>query len=193
MKTKEFTPEHSFELINQVINQAKNRFEENGSVLILWGALTAFCCFSQAYLINIGLGTQSWYPYLIMPLASIFTIVYYSKKDSKSCNPLNVISSRLWMFTGFNIMILAFGFSAELRSILSTIIPLLLGFAKAVAGSFILSRMLLFCGIVINLSAYAAFFVPWKQHHPLLIGMVSLVDFLLPGLLLHYKHKRQHV
>jgi hypothetical protein len=52
--------------------------------------------------------------------------------------------------------------------------------------------MLLFSGIVLNLSAYAAFFVPWKQH-PLLMGMVSLVAFLLPGLLLHYKHKRQHV
>ena len=192
MKTKEFTPEESFELINQVINQAKNRFEENGFAFILWGALTAFCCFSQAYLLYIGLGAQSWYPYLVMPLASIFTIVYYSKKDSKSCNPLNVISSRLWMFTGFNIMILAFGFSAELRSILSTIILLLLGIATALAGSFIRSRMLLFCGIVLNLSAYAAFFVPWKQH-PLLMGMVSMVTFLLPGLLLHYKHKRQHV
>ena len=127
MKTKEFTPGHSFELINQVINQAKNRFEENGFAFILWGALTAFCCFSQAYLIHIGLGAQSWYPYLIMPLATIFTVVYYSKKDSKSSNPLNVISSRLWMFMGFNIMILAFGFSAELRSILSTIILLLFG------------------------------------------------------------------
>jgi len=42
MKTKEFTPEHSFELINQVINQAKNRFEENGFAFILWGALIAF-------------------------------------------------------------------------------------------------------------------------------------------------------
>jgi hypothetical protein len=188
MKTKEFTPGHSFELINQVINQAKNRFEENGFAFILWGALTAFCCFSQAYLIHIGLGAQSWYPYLIMPLATIFTVVYYSK----SSNPLNVISSRLWMFTGFNIMILAFGFSVELRSILSTIILLLLGIATAVAGNFIRSRMLLISGIVLNLSAYAAFFVPWKQH-PLLMGMVSMVTFLLPGLLLHYKHKRQHV
>ena len=132
----------------QFINQAKNRFEENGFAFILWGALTAFCCFSQAYLIHIGLGAQSWYPYLIMPLATIFTVVYYSK----SSNPLNVISSRLWMFTGFNIMILAFGFSVELRSILSTIILLLLGIATAVAGNFIRSRMLLISGIILNLT-----------------------------------------
>ena len=190
MKTNEFTPEESFALIDQVIQRAKNRFEENGFAFILWGALTAFCCFSQAYLIHIGLGVQSWYPYLLMPLASIFTIVYYSKKDSRSSNPLNVISSRLWMFTGFNIMILAFGFSAELRSILSTIILLLLGIATAVAGSFIRSKMLLFCGILLNLGAYAAFFIPWKQHS-ILMGVVALVAFLLPGLLLHYKHKKK--
>ena len=91
---------------------------------------------------------------------------------------------------GFIIMILAFGFSAELRSILSTIILLLLGIATAVAGSFIRSKMLLFCGILLNLGAYAAFFIPWKQHS-ILMGVVALVAFLLPGLLLHYKHKKK--
>ena len=192
MKTKEFTPEHSFELINQVINQAKNRFEENGFAFILWGALIAFCCFSQAYLLHIGLGKQSWYPYLIMPLASIYTIYYYAKKEAYKHNPLKLVSSRLWLFTGVNIMLVAFGFSSALQDHLTPIILLLLGIATAVAGSFIRSRMLLFSGIVLNLSTYAAFFVPWKQH-PLLMGMVSLVAFLLPGLLLHYKHKRQHV
>ena len=89
-------------------------------------------------------------------------------------------------------MLVAFGFSSALQDHLTPIILLLLGIATAVAGSFIRSRMLLFSGIVLNLSAYAAFFVPWKQH-PLLMGMVSLVAFLLPGLLLHYKHKIQHV
>jgi hypothetical protein len=45
MKTKEFTPEHSFELINQVINQAKNRFEENGFAFICMGSTYCFLLF----------------------------------------------------------------------------------------------------------------------------------------------------
>ena len=119
-------------------------------------------------------------------------MVYYAKKHTKKRNPLNQISSRLWSFTGFNIMIIAFGFSSQLQSHLTPIILLLLGIATAVASSFIRSRLLLFCGIVVNLGAYAAFFIPWKQH-PLLMGIVSLFAFLLPGILLHFKQKKQDV
>lgn len=192
MKSKEFTPEESFELIDQIIKQAKHRFEENGFAFILWGAAIALCSFAQTYLIHIGSGPQSWYPYLLLPLLSIFTMVYYAKKHTKKRNPLNQISSRLWSFTGFNIMIIAFGFSSQLQSHLTPIILLLLGIATAVASSFIRSRLLLFCGIVVNLGAYAAFFIPWKQH-PLLMGIVSLFAFLLPGILLHFKQKKQDV
>jgi hypothetical protein len=47
----------------------------------------------------------------------------------------------------------------------------------------------LFSGIILNLSAYAAFFIPWKQH-PLLMGIVSLIAVLVPGILLYFKHKQ---
>ena len=192
MKTKEFTPEESFVLIRQAIERAKNRFEENGFAFILWGTVISICCFSQAYLIHIGYGTQSWYPYLIMPLVSCFTIIYYVRKKNYVRNPLKYVSSRLWLFTGINIMIIAFGFSTKLQSHLTPIILLLLGLATAVAGSFIRSRLLLFCGLVLNISAYTAFFIPLKQH-PLLMGTVSLVAFLLPGIILHFKNKNYNV
>ena len=192
MKTNEFTPKESLELIDQVIQQAKNRFEENGFAFILWGTLIALCCFTQAYLIHIGMGAQRWYPYLIMPLASVFTIMYYAKKRDYERNALKRVSFRLWLFTGINIMIIAFGFSNQLQNHLTPIILLLLGIATAVAGSFIRSSLLLFCGIVLNLSAYAAFFIPWKQH-PLLMGIVSLFAFLLPGILLYLKQKKHNV
>ncbi|MDA9015538.1 hypothetical protein N9H69_02520 [Flavobacteriaceae bacterium] len=111
MKTNKFTPKESLELIDQVIQQAKNRFEENGFAFILWGSAVALCCFAQAYLLHIGRGPQSWYPYLLLPLLSIYTMVCYAKKNIKKYNPLNRISSRLTIFTGINIMIIAFGFS----------------------------------------------------------------------------------
>ena len=191
MKTKEFTAEESFALIDQVIQRAKNRFEENGFTFILWGGTIALCCFAQAYLMNTGREAQSWFPYLLLPLLSIYTIVYEVKKAKKH-NPLNQISSRLWLFTGINIIVVSFGFWNELQNHLTPIILLLLGIATAVAGSFIRSKMLLFCGVILNLGAYAAFFIPWKQH-PILMGIVALVTFLLPGLLLHYKHKKKDV
>ena len=39
-----------------------------------------------------------------------------------------------------------------------------MGIATVVAGSFIRSSLLLYCGIMLNLSAYIAFFIPWKNQ-----------------------------
>jgi hypothetical protein len=89
-------------------------------------------------------------------------------------------------------MIVAFGFSTVLKHFLTPFILLLLGIATVVEGSFIRSKILLFCGIILNLSSYVAFFIPWK-HHPLLMGIVSILALLLPGLLLRYMHKNQDV
>lgn len=192
MKTNEFTPQESFKLINQVIKEAKNRFEQNGSAFILWGLLIPLSSFSQAYLIYNDYYSISWYPYLILPLAMIYTIYYYNKKAPSKHNHFKLISSRLWLFTGFNIMIVAFGFSTVLKHFLTPFILLLLGIATVVEGSFIRSKILLFCGIILNLSSYVAFFIPWK-HHPLLMEIVSILALLLPGLLLRYIHKNQDV
>ena len=48
MKTTNFSPDESFEIIESVIKQAKTRFEENGFAFILWGIIVPICCFSQA-------------------------------------------------------------------------------------------------------------------------------------------------
>ena len=86
-------------------------------------------------------------------------------------------------------MIIAFGFNGFLQSNLIPIILILWGIATSVAGSFIRSKLLLFSGIILNLSAYAAFFIPWKQH-PLLMGIVSLIAVLISGILLYFKHNQ---
>ncbi|MDO7575882.1 MAG: hypothetical protein MUQ86_03205 [Flavobacteriaceae bacterium] len=89
MKTTNFSPDESFEIIESVIKQAKTRFEENGFAFILWGIIVPICWFSQAYLIAIGKGAISWYPYLIMPLVSMISIIYYVKKKTLSRTLLN--------------------------------------------------------------------------------------------------------
>jgi hypothetical protein len=192
MKTTNFSPDESFEIIESVIKQAKTRFEENGFAFILWGIIVPICCFSQAYLIAIGKGAISWYPYLIMPLVSMISIIYYVKKKNFKQNPLKLVSLRLWLFTGVNIMIIAFGFNSYLESNLTSIILLLMGIATVVAGSFIRSSLLLYCGIMLNLSAYIAFFIPWKNQ-ALFMGIIAILTFLIPGILLRIKHKKNNV
>lgn len=42
MQPENFSPKDSLQLIDQMINQAKNRFSENGFLYLLWGWLILF-------------------------------------------------------------------------------------------------------------------------------------------------------
>ncbi len=192
MKTNTFTPEKSFELIDQAIKDARNQFEKSGFAFILWGAAIALCCFAQFYLLQMERHQQSWYPYVLLPLLGIFAYLYYNKKKEKSHNLLSRISSTLWVVTGLNISIVAFGFNGYLESNLISIILILLGIATFIESSLIRSQLLFVSGILLNLGAYIAWFTPWK-YQPLLMGILSLVALLIPGILLHLKEKNQDV
>jgi len=192
MNDSHFTPEQSLQLIDSIIKKAKNRFEENGFAFILWGITIALCCYSQAFLLYQGYNKVSWYPYLIMPIISLYTFWYYARKKTNNTNPLGLISSRLWLFVSLNIMVAAFAYNAVLKDHLTPFILILLGIATAVASSLIKSKLFLFCGLIINLSGFLAFHLAYV-HHPTLMGSVAIITFLIPGIVLRIKEKRKNV
>ena len=194
MNKSTLSPEKSIELIEEMIHKARIRFEENGFAFILWECIVTLASFSQTYLLYNGYGKISWYPYFIMPLGMVYMMWYYRNKERKieSRNHLSVISSRLWLFTGLNIMLMGFFFSTYLQTSLVPIILILIGIATGVAASFIRSKLLLYCGLMFNVGGYIAFFTP-AINHPLLMGVLSILGFLIPGIILHYKYKKEHV
>lgn len=192
MNDSHFTPEQSLQLIDSIIKKAKNRFEENGFAFIIWGITIAVCCYSQAFLLYKGFYKVSWYPYLIMPLVSIYTFWYFAQKKTNDTNPLTLISSRLWLFVGINIMVIAFAYNDMLKDHLTPFIFILLGIATAVASSLIKSNLLLFCALIINGSGFIAFHLAYI-HHPLLMGSVAIITFLIPGIILRFNEKRKNV
>jgi hypothetical protein len=193
MKTTPFTPEESIQLIDSIIKKAKNRFEENGFAFILWGAVIAICSFTQSYLIHLNKASISWYPYLIMPLVAAFVFFYSNKKKrSSTSNPIASFYGILWLIVGINIMIIAFEFSPYLKENLVPLILLLLGIATLLSGSFIKSRILSFCGLILNCSAFVAFLIPWKDQSTFM-GILAIVAFLIPGIVMKLKSTKQNV
>ena len=45
---------------------------------------------------------------------------------------------------------------------------------------------------MLNLSAYIAFFIPWKNQ-ALFMGIIAILTLLIPGILLRIKHKKNNV
>ncbi|MDA0985691.1 MAG: hypothetical protein O3C56_07780 [Bacteroidetes bacterium] len=89
-------------------------------------------------------------------------------------------------------MIIAFGFSPFLQENLVPLILLLLGIATLLSGSFIKSRILSFCGLILNCSAFVSFLIPWKDQSTFM-GILAIVVFLIPGIVMKLKSTKQNV
>lgn len=191
MKKENFTPEDSFDLIMQVIQEARNKFEENGFIYMFWGILIAIASLSQFILLKNELFDISWYPYLLMPIGSIYTAFYFAKREGKSAkNQIGKIILYTWISISFNIIILGFFFAGALRANLIPIILILLSIGILISGASIKSKLLIISGLIINISGFLGFKMDWI-YQPLLMGLVSIIAVLIPGIILMIKHNRK--
>lgn len=191
METEKMTVEKSFELITQVINQARDRFEKNGFIYLFWGVLNALTSLGQFILLQKEYYAISWYPYLLMPIGGVFTIFYFRKKKGKSQgNQIAKIVSYGWLFLAINMFVVAFVFFPVLKENLIPVTLILLSTGIFISAIAIKSRLLLFSGILINLSAFICFSIQWI-YQPLLMSIVSVVAVAIPGVILMIQNKRK--
>jgi membrane-associated HD superfamily phosphohydrolase len=191
METDKLSPEKSLELITQVITQARDKFEENGFIYMFWGALITITSISQFVLLKNEYYNINWYPYLLMPIGAIYSTIYFSKKKRKNKqNLISKILSALWIVLSINMMLLGFLFANNLKENLIPIILILLSIGIIVSGTSVKSKLLLYSGIFIALSAFLGFYLEWI-FQPLLMGVVSIITILIPGIILMVQHKKK--
>lgn len=190
MENQKLTPEKSFEIINQVINEAKLRFEENGFIYAFWGLLGAVAAFSQFILLKNGYYSINYYPYFVMPLGAIYTGYYFYKKGRVRQNQISRLVSFTWTAVALNIFILGFLLPETLKQNLIPIILILLGIGTIVSAVATKNRLILYSGILINLAGLVCFRLEWI-YQPLLSGIVSAVAILIPGIIIMVQHNRR--
>ena len=81
-------------------------------------------------------------------------------------------------------------FYPTLEENLIPIILILLSVGIFISAIAIKSRLLLFSGILINLSAFACFSIE-PIYRPLLMGIVSIIAVMIPGIILMIQHKKR--
>lgn len=193
METDNLSPEKSFELITQIINEARTKFEENGFIYMFWGALIAIASLSQFMLLTYEYYSINYYPYFLMPVGGIFTGYYFSKKKKSSQNQISKIVTVVWVALSLNMMLLGFVFANVLRESLIPVILILQGVGMVISGGAVKSKLLMYAGIAVNLSGFVCFNLDWL-YHSLLAGVVAIIAIFIPGLISMIKHKKeQHV
>lgn len=190
MKEKNLTPEESLQLISNVINEARNRFIEDGIIYMFWGGLLFLTAMAQFLLLKAGKFDINYYPYFIVPLGYIFTHYYYRKKDKgTSKNSISKIIQYLWITIGINIIILSFCFPMILTVNLIPINLILSGIGIIISGAALREKIILIAGIISVIAGYICFLIE-PNTQPLVMSLTALFSYFGTGLLLYNKQKK---
>ncbi len=185
-------PADSLQLIQSVIELRRRKYEENGLMLLFWGALVTIAGVGQFIMIKMGKGNLSgWIWVLTMIPGFIFTFV------SKIRDNINKVKSSqtpdylgwVWAFAGILAMLngLVFGGYFGKGVTLMVFTPLLLvGLVSAINIKNSLWIISSLSGTVI---AYVSIFVPF-MYHSLMSALIICVICVIPGLNLYIKHKK---
>ena len=80
---KQMSEAESLSIISGMINRAKNRFSETGTLYLLWGWVILVCCVAQFVLLqyfNYQKGYQVWF---LTWLAVIYQFIYLAKRKNR--------------------------------------------------------------------------------------------------------------
>jgi hypothetical protein len=197
MDEQKFTPEESLLLISRTIEETKQRFEENGHIIVLWGCVIFAVFFLQEFFSLVGLYKKFdiiW-TCILFPLGGIYTFLYIRGKVKKNNLPRNllarIIGTMGWVL-GLNLMILGFFFHDNLGNAMAPIIIILWAMFIIMVGVSINFKPLIIGGILLNLIGLGTFIVG-REYHGFSLMLGSVVGFIIPGILLNKAKRKENV
>ena len=197
MDKTNLTPEESLLLITNAIEETKERFKENGHIIILWGVITFTVFFSQYIFSLTGLYKKFdiiWTT-VLFPLGAIYTFIYVRRTVNKKNLPdtllTRVIGTMGWAM-GLNLMILGFLFGQKLGDAIGPVFLILLALSMIVTGASIKFKPLFIGGILLNLIAFCTFYLD-TDYHGFSMMLGSVVGLIIPGILLNRARRKKNV
>lgn len=194
MDKKALTPEESLYLITRTIEETKERFKENGHILVFWGTLTFIVFGSQLILSLLGLYQYSIYPAYLFPIGGIYMLFIWikEKKQHKPKTLIGNIIGNLGWVVGMNLMIMGFFFWDHLGEAIGPIFLILLALFIIVCGLTIKFKPLTIGGALMNLIGLGSFFLD-TDYHGFSMMTGAMVGLIIPGILLNMARKKEHV
>jgi hypothetical protein len=194
MSKRKLTPEESLLLITKTIEETKERFKENGHVLVFWGALMLIVIGSQFILSLLELYKYTMVPVYLYPLGGVYMIYIWIKEKKKNM-PKTIIGNLLvnlgWM-VGMNLLIMGFFFSDQLGEAIAPVFLILLALMIIVSGLSIKFKPFIIGGALVNLIGLGTFFLD-RDYHGFSMMLGAVVGLIIPGILLNYARRKENV
>jgi hypothetical protein len=195
MENENFNPEQSLNVINSMINTAKNKLADDGFLFIFWGWLVIIAALIHYVTIklNIDYGYYAWAT--LLPLGGIFSAIYGARQSKKEKVKTYIDSylSYLWIAFGISLFIsLAFMYVHGIKATYFFLM-ILYGIATMVSGGLLNFKPLVIGSIASFACAAISVFLN-ETDQLLIIAGALLFSYVIPGHLLRHKFKsQQHV
>ncbi len=193
---EQFKTQDSLKLIQTVIDQRKQQYEQNGFFLLFWGALIVIAGVAQYVMIHIGYGAQSgwaWAATMVPGFIITFVSKFVTEKKKAKANKSTDLFGWLWAMAGTLAMATGFFLGGKFGAGFTAVIFLPFCIVSMASALSLRNYTWVVLSILSTIIAYGSVFVVFR-YHPLISAVIALLLFLIPGIQLFSQHKkRQHV
>ena len=193
MHEKNLNPAQSLEIINAMINTAKNKLADDGFLLIFWGWLIFAASITQYVAIVTDMPYGEWIWIILIPTGIIVSIVYGFRQRTKEKVRTYMDSYLGYSWTGFIIALSLTLFFMEAHGYRSTyfFLMLLYGMATFISGGLLSFRPLIIGSFFSFACAVLSAFVG-NAELLLCLSASLLFSYIIPGHLLQSKFRSQN-
>jgi hypothetical protein len=193
----DFSPQQSLQLIESMINRAKDKFAEDGFMYLVWGWLVFGCSLLQFILLHIVQYPKHYIVWLATIPVFIYLFFYINKKQRHQAviTYTGYIIGFVWLTFVIVIILLAFliGFltTGDYYTHIIHILLAVYGMPVFLTGVIIRFKPLIIGGIACWILCIISTFIRVYDYQFLLIPVAMLIAWIIPGYMLRAKYKSQ--
>jgi hypothetical protein len=194
MKDSSLTGVESLEVIQSMINKAKNHFSENGTLYLVWGWVVLVCSLVQFFL-DVVVHYEK--PYLIWMLTWLMLpYMFYFLRKRKRHGIVKTYADDIlgYVWNTFVVMLfisffILFRFVTDPYRYVNIFVLLMYGMPTFLSGTILKFKPLVIGGICCWVLALLSGFVDFV-YHPLFIAAAVIIAWIIPGYILKSKYKQ---
>jgi hypothetical protein len=193
----DFSPQKSLELIESMINRAKDRFAEDGSMYLVWGWAVFVMSLSQFILLHFFDYPRHYLVWLFSWVVMIYQVIYIRKKHRRSQvrTYTDHIIAFVWITFAIVIFLIAFLIGrlthGDYYIHINPILLALYGMPTFLTGVIVRFKPLIIGGIGCWILSVITTFILVYDYQFLMIPAAMLIAWIIPGYLLRAKYKKQ--
>ncbi|HYC28697.1 MAG TPA: hypothetical protein VEB42_07770 [Chitinophagaceae bacterium] len=193
----EFSPEQSLEVIQTMINTARNKFSENGHLYLLWGWVVFTCSITQFVLMNYVKYEHHYMVWMLTWAAFIYQLfyLYRHKRREKVRTYADSLIGFVWMV--FVVLMFLFGFmfgretGENYYRLIGPGFLALYGMPTFLSGVIIKFRPLVIGGVSCWILSIISTYVP-HDYQLLLLALAMIIAWIIPGYAFRAKYKKEN-